>query len=419
MTKSLRGLGYSLETAIADLVDNSIEAGATKIDIDWMHDDEPGPGNWVRIVDNGRSMSAARATEALRYGSEIDENARGPELSAFGFGLKTASTAHCKKVYLAAKESATGRTHIRLLDLDDIDRTDEWVVLEPSKSEAPPDLTAPLRGIKGTVVLWQELDRLLDYQDPHGGQARHGLLLKFEKVRAHLEMVFHRYLSGTTRKGRYEVAISVNGRSLEPWDPFCTTEEEHTSFPEQPCYVPNPAEPGLVPVYLTGHVLPHQSQFSDEEAWKRGKGPTTYLQGQGYYFYRGDRIIQAGGWAGQLGTDAHYTLARMAIEFDRRADDAFNVDIAKGKVKIPSDITSTLNPYRAQLTQTADAVYRKFESSGGGGGGGGGGGRSVTTKSAGRAIKQAAKSVDKESALEDIGAALKKVKPEVADALGW
>ena len=146
MVKSLRGVGYSLETAIADLVDNSLEAAATEIDVQWQQANQEGPGNWVRIVDNGESMTAARATEALRYGSDIAETARGPQLSAFGFGLKTASTSQCTKVYIAAKQQVgkRSRTSIRLLDLDYIEEHDEWAVQELTKDEAPETLLSPL-----------------------------------------------------------------------------------------------------------------------------------------------------------------------------------------------------------------------------------------------------------------------------------
>ena len=144
MVKALRSVGYSLETAVADLLDNSIEAGATEIDVQWQQANQEGAGNWVRIVDNGNSMTAARATEALRYGSDIDGTARGPKLSAFGFGLKTASTSQCTKVYVAAKQRRGSRISIRLLDLDYIEEHDEWTVLELTKNEAPETLLSPL-----------------------------------------------------------------------------------------------------------------------------------------------------------------------------------------------------------------------------------------------------------------------------------
>ena len=219
MVTSLRGLGYSLETAIADLVDNSIEAGATKIDVQWRQGNELGPANWVRIVDNGESMTGARATEAFRYGSDIDKSARGPKLSAFGFGLKTASTSQCKKVHIAAKQQ-TGkgaRTSIRLLDIDYIQEHDEWTVLEPTKGEAPGTLLEPLTDMKqGTVVLWQNLDTILSYTDPFTKRNRDAIRKSFNEVADYLGMAFHRFISGTTRVPTKKIVIRMNSRACLP-----------------------------------------------------------------------------------------------------------------------------------------------------------------------------------------------------------
>jgi hypothetical protein len=136
MSRSLRGLGYSLETAIADLIDNSVEANATEIDVDWNHADSEGPQNWVRISDNGDSMDSQRVTEALVYGSPIDEAALArfeylDRLSAFGFGLKTASTSQCKKVLVAARQNPDRRDiHLRELDIDHFEKSDKWEIFE-------------------------------------------------------------------------------------------------------------------------------------------------------------------------------------------------------------------------------------------------------------------------------------------------
>jgi hypothetical protein len=125
MTESLRGVGYSLHSAIADVIDNSIEAKASKIDVSFHHGWSDGPDNWVRISDNGRSMTAHRATEALRYGAELEPDLdRDVHLSAFGFGLKTASTSQCRKVWLAARQNPDkALIHARLLDLDSCKRS--------------------------------------------------------------------------------------------------------------------------------------------------------------------------------------------------------------------------------------------------------------------------------------------------------
>ncbi len=367
MSKSLRGLGYSLETAIADLVDNSVEANATEIDVDWNHADSEGPQNWVRISDNGDSMDSQRVTEALVYGSPIDEAALAKfeyldRLSAFGFGLKTASTSQCKKVLVAARQNPDRRDiHLRELDIDHFVKSDRWEIFEYTrKEEVPTTLYEPLLDQPGTVILWQNLDRLLDYVDPHGTSARLSVEKKFENVERHLGMVFHRYISGTTKQRGKKVTIRVNGTPVQAWDPFCRDEEESVPFEQNQLSVPNGEGPGSVPVYLNAVVLPRKEQFSSESAWEHagngsGKG---WDRAHGFYFYRSDRIIDEGGWKGMNTLDPHYSLARVSIDFDPRADEAFALDIAKGSVKLPSEIRGGLKDYAAVVRTAANKRRR-------------------------------------------------------------
>lgn len=128
---SLRDIGYELPQAVADLVDNSVSAGAKNVRIDIRFD---GTESWIRIADDGDGMDTATLTESLRYGSS--RQYQSDDLGKFGFGLKTASTSQCRRVTVAsrrAKERA--RIEVRCLDLAHIERTDRWEILivEPSE----------------------------------------------------------------------------------------------------------------------------------------------------------------------------------------------------------------------------------------------------------------------------------------------
>ena len=95
---SLRNMGYDFAQAVADVVDNSIEAGASLVAIDIEFD---GDDSWVRIADNGKGMNAEQLREAMRYGAErnYDEN----DLGKFGLGLKTASMSQCQCLSVASR----------------------------------------------------------------------------------------------------------------------------------------------------------------------------------------------------------------------------------------------------------------------------------------------------------------------------
>src|ERR1043166_1683520 len=87
LVKSLRDLGYDFVRAVADLVDNSVAARASRVDITIKFD---GADSWVRIADDGAGMAGSTINEAMRYGTERDYEA--DDLGKFGLGLKTAST---------------------------------------------------------------------------------------------------------------------------------------------------------------------------------------------------------------------------------------------------------------------------------------------------------------------------------------
>ena len=66
LIESMRDIGYSLETALADVIDNSITAGASEIHI---HADASSAAPKIAIVDNGHGMTRAQLLEAMRLGS--------------------------------------------------------------------------------------------------------------------------------------------------------------------------------------------------------------------------------------------------------------------------------------------------------------------------------------------------------------
>jgi len=161
LVHSLRDLGYDFPQAIADLVDNSVTAGATRVDIDIRFE---GPDSWLRIADNGRGMSSDGITEAMRYGS--DETYGESDLGKFGLGLKTASLSQCRRLSIASRPKGTrAQTSVRELDLDHVIRTNRWEILSLGRRNHDAKLIQSLSG-HGTVVLWQSLDRILSYKDP-------------------------------------------------------------------------------------------------------------------------------------------------------------------------------------------------------------------------------------------------------------
>lgn len=345
---SLRGLGYDFVNAVADLIDNSITASAEKVEVTIASD---GPNSWIRIADDGEGMSAAALSEAMRLGTGGRSYAT-DDLGRFGLGLKTASLSQARSITVASRSHPARRQiDCRQLDLDEIAATDKWEIVHPVAGDRPTAVTEPLQDGTGTVVLWTKLDRILSLNDPFGGWADRQLLKLAERLDLHLGMVFARFLTGEARR-RQPLTITINGNKVDPWDPFCLDQQvEH--LPAKDLQI------GSSLVRYRPFVLPPQRDFSDDESWRRASGPKQWNRQQGLYIYRADRMIVSGGWSRLRGNDEHVKLARAALEFWPDLDEAFEVNIAKMRVRIPEELRDQLKPMVSFLTRCADDRYRK------------------------------------------------------------
>lgn len=347
---SLRDVGYELPQAVADLVDNSLSAEATSVSVDFKFN---GDESWVRITDNGIGMDGRQATESLRYGA--DRSYSEQDLGKFGFGLKTASTSQCRKLTVATKSRNHGSLiHVRVLDLDHIEKTNRWEILLVDPNDVPPHITTPLERASGTVVVWEKLDRILDYADPNGGWAKKRLLAGADETAQHLGMVFHRFIAGES--GLEKTAISVNGSRVDAWDPFCRDEPNTKRLQESDFKVASKGKMGIV--HVTPYVLPNKSEFSTLNAWQAASGPLKWNRQQGLYVYRANRLIQWGGWSRLRTVDEHTKSARVAIDFPAALDSAFGINISKAIVALPDDLRDRLKPVVDSATKVADARYR-------------------------------------------------------------
>jgi len=446
LLSSLRDLGYSFSTAIADLVDNSISAGASRVDIT-LHPD--GPDSWIRVADNGTGMDAAAISEAMRLGAG-GRDYEADELGKFGLGLKTASLSQARSVTVASRTHASRRLiDVRQLDLDDVISSDRWWIHHPAADDRPPAAVEGLHA-PGTVVLWTKLDRILTLRDHFGGYAARELGRLAGQVDEHLGMVFGRFITGDAVSGQDALVITVNGEPVPAWDPFCLNENTHV-LPEREI----PVAGGIVRV--RPYVLPRQGEFTTDEAWRTASGPNQWNNQQGLYIYRGNRLIQSGGWSWLRGNDEHVKLARVAVDFRSDLDDAFEINISKMRVKLPQELREAMRTVVAEVSRAADTRYRRSDRpvparpaagrSGGrttspppaGGDGGGGTGdvrpppvtgagdpaRPVTPphpsggRGVGDALTASAREVDAADALGRIRRHLKDHEPEAARELGW
>jgi hypothetical protein len=344
-------MGYDFSQAVADIVDNSVEAKATRICIDIEFD---GDDSWVRIADNGTGMKPDVLREAMRYGSDRDYDEE--DLGKFGLGLKTASMSQCQRLSVASRWNED-RADITAYcwDLEHIQRTNRWEILPIERHGLGPAIREPLKESIGTVVLWERLDRVLGYKHPYGEFARKRLSQMCRDLELHLGMVFHRFLGDERRR----LHILINGNPIPAWDPFCIDEPNTKRLTH--IVIPVEHEGVSGKVLIEPFILPHQTEFRSPDAFRTASGPAGWNQQQGFYFYRAGRMIQSGGWSNLRAPDEHTKLARIAVRFGPSLDDAFKINVAKMRVQLPSVIRDSVREAVAPVIKLAREVYDRKE----------------------------------------------------------
>jgi hypothetical protein len=321
---SLRSLGYSVEAAIADLVDNSIAAGARNIDV---HFAWAGTESWLAVVDDGAGMNRDDLVRAMTIaaGGSFSERPEG-DLGRFGMGLKSASFSQARRLTVASRP-AEGLLSVRTWDLAVVAHTGEWRLLHDT-DDATGEVVArllPSSPASGTAVIWRGLHRYdIDGPDAEDEKTQALFYAEVTRVEEHLGMVFGRFLAG-----RGHATITVNGSPVTEWDPFARTHVAVQALPAE--HIP-----------IDGHVmdvaafvLPHPSRLGEEA--EAVAGPGGWLDRQGFYLYRRNRLILAGDWLGirKFRRDERFNLARIAVDIPAEADAVWSIDVRKAAANPP------------------------------------------------------------------------------------
>lgn len=343
MVESLRAFGYNLETAIADLIDNSITAKAKKIDLfsDW-----DGATSSLLLLDNGQGMSQTKLREALRPGSRNPlEDRHLSDLGRFGLGLKTASFSQCRQLTVASKEKNASEIYAYCWDLDLINQTNKWLLL-PVKVDDIPGIHRLREQESGTLVVWQKLDHLVGSSANDDEVALEHFRHKITGVKEHIEMVFHRFMTGAGK-----IEFFVNGFPLRPWDPFLLNETATQALGNERYGVNNKF------FEVSSYVLPHHSKIS-ADVHKRAEGTQGWNAHQGFYIYRNKRLLVAGDWFGFYRKEEHYKLARIQIDLPNSMDHEWNIDVKKSHARPPAVVRKQLKAIADKTRKRASEVYR-------------------------------------------------------------
>lgn len=337
LIESLRDIGYSFESALADVIDNSITANASTINIMALPVNDSFK---VAILDDGNGLDRESLLRAMRLGSSNprDERAIG-DLGRFGLGLKTASFSQCRRLTVVSRRD--GQTSAFTWDLDTVVRENSWSVLERTDyNEIFGYDTLPENG---TLVLWEKVDRLTG----GNGSERVDYDRVISEAQDHLSLVFHRFLS--KEKGTPNLSISFNGCGLEPLDPFNMSNDATQASPE---------EIVCTGVTLRSFTLPHISTYADKAAYERYGLRGGYLRNQGVYLYRAKRLIIFGTWFGLAKKTALTQLTRVKIDIGTDQDETWKIDVKKVSAQMPEIVRKRVKT----LIQAIGAPSRKVYS---------------------------------------------------------
>lgn len=335
MIESIRSFGYNFNTAVSDIIDNSITANSTKINIhlEWNK------GNpYVLILDNGDGMTDEMLAKNVVLGSKNPTEIRDKnDLGRFGLGLKTASFSMARELHIFSKTKDESICY-RSWNLDVIEAQKKWLISKKQPSwydELFEDIKIKT---KGTLIVWKTCDRLLK----NASNLKSFLELGKDLI-AYLGTIFSRFISSSKT-----LQIFVNNTKIVPWDPI---PEGSTSLGDQ--YVQN--------IKITPFVAPHQSNFKNNDDYRIAGGINGWNAQQGFYVYRNKRLIVNGGWLGikRMKSEEHVKLARIIVDIDTSFDDKWQIDVLKSRASIPSgEIKVLLEAIAKNTRKRADSVYR-------------------------------------------------------------
>lgn len=332
---SLRSVGYSEETAIADIIDNCISAKATEINVIFNWENQS-----VSIIDNGIGMTADALIKNMRIGSADPHDVRdSDDLGRFGMGMKTASFSLGKSLTVISK--ANNQVCNATWDLDYISDIG-WNLIIHDKNKYSG--IYPILSNQGTIIIIEKLDRLITDTSTKSKNRFYSVI---RKVHNHLALTFHRFIEEDG------LIIRINGCKVDAWNPFVLENRATQELPEEVSFAPD----GTNEVLIQPYVLPHKTKFSTPEDYKQAGGYKGWNYHQGIYVYRNKRLIIFGTWFDFCKKEPAYNLARIKVDINSESDDIWKIDIKKSTAALPEFIYDTLERVVENCIETSARVY--------------------------------------------------------------
>lgn len=326
LLESMRSIGYTVESAVADVIDNSVAAGASKVDVLFS---ASGPFQ-VAVVDDGTGMSREGTVTAMRLAATSPTSERRPEdLGRFGLGLKTASLSQCRTLTVASTKN--GHTTVLRWSLDHVLQSGNWSLLELDAQEASGllgwDEFAALES--GTLVHWGELDQMA----LTAGGAQADLDRVAVQVRDHIALVFHLFISGD---GARRIGFRLNGGEIPAMDPFLSTSMKTQQTDWESIDIEGER------VRLKAYTLPYLNRLSAADR-ARALRLGGLRETQGFYVYRGSRLVIWGTWFRVAPRSEMAKLTRVRVDIPNTLDHLWALDVKKSTAAPPPQVRRRLS----------------------------------------------------------------------------
>ena len=305
---SLRSVGYDFEHALCDIIDNSISSKAKKIKILYLKNQNP----IIGISDNGQGMTRKELIDAMRYGSKDPSLTRDKDdLGRFGMGLKSASLSQCKKLTVLSLKNK--ELFGFSWDIDHIEKTDEWDLIELKEIEIEKYLNYFQLKVTGTLVIWENFDRIESDSDLN--KTLDSLLDHAEK---YVSIIYHRFT---------DIEITFNNNIVKYIDPLF---ENHPSVSR--------LKADSIPykkskIDVQGFIIPPKSRMKKSDI-QNMEIIQEFGNEQGFYIYRNRRLISWGDWNRFAKGEELTKLARVRVDIPNTLDHIWEVDIMKSKAKV-------------------------------------------------------------------------------------
>lgn len=336
---SARSFGnYDVPAALADLIDNSIKAGAREITLTCLYNDGDPE---IRVRDDGHGLSGRELREAMRPASSNPLTERCPDdLGRFGWGMKSASFSQCTRLTVLSRRG--GELTGCVWDLANVDG---WLMGVLDDHEVLATASPELSLKDGVEVVWSNCDRLSENRTI--SQSEFNALIVHAGSR--LALIFHRYLSGDVSGKRLN--IRLNGRKIEALDPFYS-DHEATQHLE-----PETLEIAGQTIDIQPFILPHYSKLLANQYDQLG-GEEGFLRNQGFYVYRNHRLIISGTWFRLLRHGELSQLVRVRVDIPNALDHVWKITLDKSDAQLPAALRSRLRQLVDGLRRRSARVYQ-------------------------------------------------------------